>query len=266
MEINGKTEVLVHLAYPSAHLMTPSLFNARTAERGINAVLVPWQVHPTHLKTVMDAIRVSESVSGAIVTIPHKETVAALCDRLEGAAALLNVANVVRREDDGTLVGRILDGAGFVGGLEAHGRSPAGKRALLIGAGGVSVAIADALLSSGVAQLTIANRTEKRARLLVEKLEQLYPTIPIAVGAADGSGFDLIVNGTALGMHVGDPLPLEAATIGPEAVVAEVVMAPAVTPLLEASRRRGATIHEGIHMLTGQIDPFIDFVVRQTDR
>ena len=162
MEINGKTQVLVHLAYPSAHLRTPQLFNARCRERGVDAVLVPWQVHPDNLRTVMDALRVSESVPGAIITIPHKETVAALCDRLEGAAAVLNVANVVRKDDDGALVGRILDGEGFVGGLTRQGRSPAGKRALLIGAGGVSVAIADALLTAGVAALTIANRTQER--------------------------------------------------------------------------------------------------------
>lgn len=263
MEINGKTQVLVHLAYPSAHLRTPPLFNARCRQRGVDAVLVPWQVHPDNLRTVMDALRISESVPGAIITIPHKETVAALCDRLEGAAAVLNVANIVRKDDDGALVGRILDGEGFVGGLLRQGLSPAGKRALLIGAGGVSVAIAYALLAAGVAALTIANRTQERARSLVERLQVIYPDIPIRVGEPDGRDVDIIVNGTSLGMHEKDGLPIDAQTIAPGTVVAEVIMSPPVTPLLAAASARGAIIHEGIHMLTGQIDPFIDFVIRK---
>ncbi|NWJ25268.1 shikimate dehydrogenase [Rhizobium sp. RM] len=262
MEINGRTQVLVHIAYPSAHLRTPQLFNARCAERRLDAVLVPWQVHPDNLAGVMNALRVSESVPGAIITIPHKETVAALCDRLEGPAALLGVANVVRKEDDGALVGRILDGEGFTGGLSRTGRNPAGKRALLIGAGGVSVAIADALLASGIRELVISNRTESRANALVERLTPLYPAIPISVGKADGTGFDLVVNGTALGMHDNDPLPIDPATLERGTIVAEVIMSPPVTRLLQEARLRGATVHEGVHMLTGQIDPFIDFVVR----
>ncbi|ODT76163.1 MAG: shikimate dehydrogenase [Pelagibacterium sp. SCN 64-44] len=261
MEINGRTHVFVHLAYPSAHLRTPQLFNARCRELNLDAVLVPWQVHPDHLGRVLDGLRISESVPGIIVTIPHKETVAGLCDRLEGPAALLKVANVVRKAEDGALVGRILDGEGFVGGLLREGHDPRGRSALLVGAGGVAVAIADALLAAGVSRLVIANRTLGRAQILVERLQALYPGRDIAVGPADATGFDLVVNATALGMHEGDPLPLDPVTIAPGAVVAEVIMAPPVTSLLEAARQRGAVIHAGVHMLTGQIDPFIDFIL-----
>ena len=261
MEINGKTHVFVHLAYPSAHLRTPQLFNARCRELSLDAVLVPWQVHPSNLGPVLDALRISESVPGIIVTIPHKEAVAALCDRLEGPADLLKVANVVRKAEDGALVGRILDGEGFVGGLVRQGRDPRGQAVLLIGAGGVSVAIADALLTAGVSRLVIANRTLERAQRLVERLQSLHPGRDIAIGPADATGFELVVNGTALGMHEGDSLPLDPSTIAPGIVVAEVVMAPPVTPLLHAAQARGAVIHEGVHMLTGQIDPFIDFIL-----
>lgn len=261
MEINGRTHVFVHLAYPSAHLRTPQLFNARCAERGIDAVLVPWQVQPDNLARVLDAMRVSESVPGVIVTIPHKEAVAALCDRLEGPAAQLGVANVVRKDPDGALVGRILDGEGFVAGLLAAGHQISGRNALLIGAGGVSVAIADALLGAGVSRLVIANRTPERAQRLVERLIELYPGRAIVTGQPDANGFDLVVNGTALGMKPTDALPLDPVTIAAGTIVAEVIMAPPVTRLLEEARARGAVVHEGRHMLTGQIDPFIDFVL-----
>lgn len=261
MYISGKTQVFVHLAYPSAHLRTPQLFNARCIERGVDAVLVPWQVQPENLVQVLDALRVSESVPGMIVTIPHKESVASLCDRLEGPAAELGVANVVRKETDGSLVGSILDGEGFVGGLLRAGHDPRGRRALLIGAGGVSVAIADALIDAGVSELVITNRTWDRAQRLVERLLARHPGRAIAAGAADARDFDLVVNGTALGMKPDDALPIDPQTIAAGTVVAEVVMAPPVTRLLEMAVQRGAVIHEGVHMLTGQIDPFIDFVL-----
>lgn len=137
----------------------------------------------------------------------------------------------------------------------------AANRRFWLGQGGVAVAIAYALLDAGIERLVIANRTVERAQRLVERLRTLYPARPIDVGPPDAAGFGLVVNGTALGMHADDPLPLDAETIAPGTIVAEVVMAPPVTPLLEAARQRGADIHEGAHMLIGQIDPFIDFVL-----
>lgn len=69
LEINGKTKIIVHLAYPSTHLRTPSFFNPLMDMHRRNAVLVPWQVSPENLSQVWEALRVSESVAGVIVTI-----------------------------------------------------------------------------------------------------------------------------------------------------------------------------------------------------
>lgn len=265
MGIDGMTRVLVHLAYPSDHLRTPQMFNPRCAERGLNAVLVPWQVHPDHLSTCMDGLRRAESVAGAIVTIPHKETAARFCDRLEGVAGILQVANVIRREADGSLTGRILDGEGFVGGLRRAGFQPAGRSALIVGAGGVALAIAAALVEAGIARLHLSNRTAARAEAMRERLAALARgrglTVELRVTGADPSGLDLAVNATALGMHPGDALPFPAGAITPAMTVAEVVMVPETTPLLAEAAGRGARCVPGYAMLTGQIDPFIDFVL-----
>lgn len=261
MEIDGTTQVVVHLAYPSRHLKTPQLFNARIAERGINAVLVPWQVHPDNLRQVVDSLRLSESVAGMIVTIPHKETVARLCDRLEGPAERLVVANVVRKAEDGALVGRMLDGVAFVEGLRNAGHRLAGARVLLAGAGGVAIAIADALLAAGVGELRIANRTQARAERLVAALAANYPGQTVGLGTRDVTGVDIVVNATALGMRDEDELPVSPDVFGPGLVVAEVVMAPEETQLLREARARGAIPHPGRHMLIGQIDSFIDFTL-----
>lgn len=261
MEIDGRSRVIVHLAYPAAHLRTPTLFNARCAERRINAVLVPWEVSPTDLDTAWAGLKASRSVAGAIITIPHKETAAGRCDALEGVADQLKVANVVQRDADGRMTGRLYDGEGFVAGLRAHGYEPRGKRTLLLGAGGAATALAQALLTAGVAELVIANRNAARAEALAERLRALNPGRNIATGAADARGFDLVVNGTSVGLD-GDPAsPVEIATIEPGSMVADIVMKPAMTPLLRGAEARGARIHEGVHMLAAQIDLFIDFLL-----
>ncbi|WP_421566690.1 shikimate dehydrogenase family protein [Ochrobactrum sp. EDr1-4] len=261
MPIDGRTKVLVHLSYPSKHLKTPALFNARCAERGINAVLVPWQVSSDDLGAHIAMLRSAQSVAGMIVTIPHKETAARHCDVLEGVAADLLVTNVIRRGEDMSLTGRMLDGIGFVMGLNDKGLNPRGKKTLLVGAGGVAIAIAEALLRADISELVIANRTSAKAEVLVARLTALYPGTPIKVGPANAESFDLVVNGTALGMKPGDLLPVDIETIGKGTVVAEVIMEPARTSLLNEAKKRGAIIHEGSHMLRGQIDAFIDFVL-----
>ncbi|WP_417280261.1 shikimate dehydrogenase family protein [Celeribacter sp.] len=266
MTIDGTTAVLVHLAYPSAHLQTPQRFNPRCHERGLNAVLVPWQVAPDNLADTMATLRHSDSVAGAIVTVPHKETSAALCDRLEGVAKTLSVANVIRREPDGTLVGRILDGEGFVGGLRQADVPIDGQSALIAGAGGVALAIAAALVEAGIARIEVHNRTRARADAMIERLAKLAletgktATFGIAE-TPEATGFDLVINATSLGMHDGDALPFDISTLTPEMTVAEVVMVPEITPLLEAAQARGAKVVPGKAMIVGQIDPFIDFVL-----
>ncbi|WP_349365481.1 MAG: shikimate dehydrogenase [Nitratireductor rhodophyticola] len=265
MNIDGSTAVLVHLAYPAAHLRTPQRFNPRCAERGVNAVLVPWQVRPEDLSATMQALRKAESLVGAIVTIPHKEKAARLCDRLDGVAAILEVANVIRRDADGTLTGRILDGDGFIGGLHARDVAIQGRSALIVGAGGVALAIAAALIEAGIARLRVANRTQARAEAMIARLRQfadgLGLTVALEVGAADPLGCDIAVNATSLGMHEDDALPMQIEKLGPGMTVAEVIMVPKITPLLREAEARGAVIVPGDAMIAGQIDPFIDFVL-----
>ncbi|QEL24976.1 shikimate dehydrogenase [Bosea sp. F3-2] len=261
MEIDGRTRVIVHLAYPSAHLRTPTLFNARCVERQINAVLVPWEVAPSDLASAWAGLRSGRNLAGAIVTIPHKEAAARHCDRLEGVASDLGVVNVVRRASDGLTTGRLYDGEGFVAGLRNDGYEPRGQRVLLLGAGGAATALAQALLAAGVVELVIANRNIERAEALAERLRVLNPSQRILVGPANARGFDLVVNGTSVGLD-GDPAsPVDVETIEPASMVADIVMKPAMTPLLRGAEARGARIHQGMHMLAAQIDLFIDFLL-----
>lgn len=261
MQIDGRTRVIPHLAYPSAHLRTPQLVNARLSALGLNAVVIPWEVPPSGLAEVLAAFRQTRSVPGMIVTIPHKEAVVDYCDQMIGVGAKLRVANVIRKTTEGQFIGALYDGKGFVGGLIKSGFTLAGARSLVLGAGGAATAVAHALLEGGIGALVIANRSAERAHKLVGLLKPLFPDRSIMSGPADGNGFDLIVNATSVGLN-GDPRsPLTGTTIPATSCVADIIMKPAMTPLLKAAEKRGARIHQGEAMLLEQIDLFIDFLL-----
>ena len=259
-DITGRTRVLGILAHPTEHVKAPPAINRIARSRGRDAVMVPLNVAPADLASVVDALRVLRSFDGAIVTVPHKQAILGLCDDISPRARAVGAANVLRREPDGRLIGDQLDGIGFLDGLSDAGIAVAGKSAYLAGAGGAANAIAFALADAGVARLTLANRTRQKVEALRDTLRALYPGIAIDIGNGDPSGHDLVVNGTTLGMEPSDALPLDIAGLTAGMVVAEVVMAPEITPLLAAAQRAGATIHLGRHMLEHQLQLMADFL------
>ncbi len=258
--ITGTTRFTPLLAHPSRHVRTPGVFNAECAARGLDMVMVPLDVTPAGLAATVAALRGVANLAGMVVTIPHKGAVAALCDRLTGAAEMLGVCNIIRREPDGSLTGAMFDGEGFVAGLRQEGYEPSGKSVLLVGAGGAAAGLAHALAAAGVARLTIANRSPDKAEALASDLRAVFPGVNIGAGPADPAGYDLAINGTSLGMHEGDALPFDAARLLPGTLVAEVVMQPDVTPLLTAAAARGCRVHKGVHMITAQVRLLVDFL------
>jgi shikimate dehydrogenase len=258
--ITGHTRFVPLLAHPCRHVRTPPLFNAECERQGQDIVMVPLDVAPERLHAAVDSLRAIENLAGMVITIPHKAAVAALCDRLVGAAALVGACNIVRREMDGSLTGGMFDGEGFVAGLLHRGHDPAGKRVLLVGAGGAASGVAHALLGAGVAGLTIANRSPEKAEILARQLRGLFTNARVETGPPDPHGFDIVVNGTALGMHAGDALPVDVDRLDAGTVVGEVVMQPDVTPLLAAAETRGCVVHKGIHMIEQQVRLLVDFL------
>lgn len=259
--ISGKTKVVVHLSHPSDHLRTPGLFNPRARELGHDIVLVPWDVAPADLAQAWEGLRRINNLAGVVVTIPHKEAVARLCDDLDPEARAMCVCNVARRTPDGRFHGAMFDGVGFVAGLRAEGHDITDKSVLLVGAGGAATAIAHAIAGQRPACLRISNRTQEKAETLVAALRDRFPGLDVAVSALNALGMDLVVNGTSIGMHDGDPLPVDATAVGAGTVVAEVIMQPDETELLRQARKQGAQTHRGIHMITHQIDLLINHLI-----
>ncbi|MBW9064706.1 shikimate dehydrogenase [Rhizobium herbae] len=258
--ISGKTRFVPLLAHPVHHVRTPALFNAECTRQELDMVMVPLDVRPDMLEHTVAGFRAMENVAGMVVTIPHKGSVAALCDRKVGAADLVGACNIIRRERDGSLTGGMFDGEGFVAGLRHQGFEPKGLRALLVGAGGAASGVAHALLQAGVAGLTIANRSRDKAEHLAGELARVFPDARISAGVSDPAGYDLVVNGTALGMHEGDALPVDVERLERGTIVAEVVMQPDMTPLLVAAEARGCRVHKGTNMIEQQVRLLVDFL------
>ena len=259
-EITGKTGVWVHVAHPSVHVRATSTFNRAFRERGLDVVAVSSDVAPADLPALVRGLRGWRNLAGIGVTMPHKEPIAALCDEVVGLGKLVKSVNAIRREPDGRLIGANTDGSGFLAGLRQGGYDPAGRRTLLVGIGGAGRALAFSLADAGVTRLTLANRTAAKAHTVAAEVMAAFPRTTVQVGPADPSGYELVVNATPLGMREGDPLPLDVSRLARETVVAEIIIVPERTRLLQEAERRGCRIHFGLPMLTCQVDEVIAFL------
>jgi len=239
---------------PVAHSLSPLMHNAAAAELGIPAVYVQFEVQPADLKKAIAGIR-ALGIAGINVTVPHKEKVVPLLDRLDEQAELTGAVNTITRKD-GALIGSNTDGAGFIRSLKTAGFDTAGKNVAMIGAGGSSRAVAASLLLEGVAGITVVNRTPARGKKLVKLFGKLGT---ISLAAADSRNArsaieesDLVVQTTPLGMKRSDPLPVKSVRFHKEQYVYDIIYAPTKTRLLQKAEREGAKIINGLGMLVYQ--------------
>lgn len=203
---------------------------------------------------------VSTNFAGAIVSMPHKSAIVSLLDELTAEARLVGAVNVIRRTADGRLMGTALDGEGFVAGLRSAGHEIEGASCLLVGAGGAGAAIAFALARHRCGSLTITNRTASKAASLAARVRAAFPGVPVQAGDAEGGRYDLAINATSLGMKADDELPMSQALVERSALIAECVIAPEMTRLLEIAKGKGRGIHTGVPMLTAQMDLMLRFM------
>jgi shikimate dehydrogenase len=248
------------VADPVFQLRTPSALNVLWAERSVDMFTVPARVAPGDLHSFMQGLRANASAAGAVVSVPHKTDVAEQCDMLGPNARVVGAVNVVRRASDGTLTGETFDGLGFVAGLRSRGIDPVGQRVVICGAGGAASALAVALLAADVAALDVYNRTEARAQALVDRLTEAFPGTDLGVGLSRLPEASLIVNATSNGMKPEDAPTLRGEMLPRGALAAEIVMTSLPTAFLAGAAARGLEIHEGIHMLHGQLSLIADYL------
>jgi shikimate dehydrogenase len=257
--ISGTTSIIAHFGDPIAPVKAPMIYNPWFEHRGVDAVVVPMGVAAPDYADVLRATFRLTNIRGALVTMPHKVTTVDLLADASLAVRIAGSCNAVRRRDDGSLAGDMFDGAGFVRAAQAKGVTIAGRRALVVGTGGVGRAIAAALAADGVAALCLYDVDPASADELARRLAASYRELEVTTGSRDPAGMDIVVNATPLGMRGGDALPVDVARIPDGIFVGEVVMSQAVTPLLRAARERGCTIQQGTEMLFEQIPLYLEY-------
>jgi shikimate dehydrogenase len=230
------------LGWPVAHSRSPAMFAA---------LGVPYQKLPVPPELFAETVRAlgAAGFAGANVTIPHKEAALALADEASERARQIGAANTLTFRADGTIAAENTDAPGFLAALP---EPPAGRSALVLGAGGSARAVVWALRAAGAADVRVWNRTPQRAEALAAEFG--------AVATAVVQPADLLVNCTAIGL--GDSssrdlttfknTPLSADNVGEFASVVDLVYRPGGTELLRIARERGAEVVDGLEILVQQ--------------
>jgi shikimate dehydrogenase len=225
------------------------------AQTGADTAYVPFRVRPEDLPRALDSIT-ALSIRGVNITVPHKEAVYAALDHLEPAAQAIGAVNTVTNQD-GKLVGDNTDARGFLADLRHCFPQNAWENypALVVGAGGAARAVVYALGETAIPSIRVANRTEAKARALVEEMcPDRGKSLDLSEERIDQAVAEsrLIINTTSLGLK-GETVPgLHLEKASRNAVVYDLIYNPAETPLLKQARSRGLDGTNGLGMLVRQ--------------
>ena len=257
--INGDTELIAHIGFPTHAFKAPMIYNPWFEKAGVNAVVVPMGCQSPDYPAFLRAVFKLSNIRGALITMPHKVPTTALVDELLPTAAIAGACNAVRLGPSGQLQGDMFDGEGFVRGVLRKGLNLQGASALVVGSGGVGSAIAASLAAAGVARLALFDVQAAAAQGLAGRLVRHFPALQVLVGSPDPQGFDLVVNASPLGMNESDAMPMEVSRIAPGTFVGEVVMKTEMTAFLQAAQARGCRVQVGSDMLFEQIPAYLEF-------
>lgn len=267
MRGTGKADVFVMLAHPVGHAQSPGIFNAIFERRGLDSLMVPLSCRPEDFEAFWAGITAAENIRGVIVSVPYKTAVYHRCAAAHERAARVQSANSVRRQADGGWYADNFDGVGFIDGLKAGGHRIAGRRILLVGAGGAGASLAYCLAEAGAERIRLSDIDAGRAEKLATLVGEAFPACRIEVGAADPSGMHMAVNATPMGMRATDPLPLDVRRLTPDMTVVDIIMEPAETALLRAAGEIGCRIQPGRPMMDFQVQAMSEFFdIERKDR
>ena len=252
MKISGKTKVLGLLGWPVEHSLSPAMHNAAFEHIGLDCCYVTFPVKPGFLKDAVRSVR-ALNLAGVNVTMPHKENVIPLLDKVDADASFIGAVNTIVNSN-GKLIGYNTDGRGFMRSLSEAQISLNKKNVLILGAGGASRAIGFYLAKKASA-LFIYDIDRKKAGKLIRDLNKMRKNVfPFSFQPSAFShqlhDIDIIINATPLGLKKGDPLPIDINLLKPRHVVCDLIYKN--TPLLQRASKKGCKTLNGLGMLLWQ--------------
>jgi len=257
MTANYKYDLVGVFGFPVAENPTCVMQEAAFAALGLQWRYLTIEVAPEALADAIRGLR-AMGMRGINLTIPHKVAVLPLLDEIAPDAAKIGAVNTVRRTGD-RLIGENTDGKGFLRGVrEEAGIDPAGKRVVILGAGGAARAITVELALAGAAELTILNRNEARGQALCHDLKQRTGARahfePWSSTYAVPRDIDILVNATSIGLFPEtEAMPdVDLRAARPDLLVCDVIPNPPETRFIRAARGRGLKTLTGLPMLVYQ--------------
>lgn len=258
MRIDGRTKLAGVVGWPIDRTLSPAMHNAVYEALELNWVYLPLSVPDQRgLVRLVDAVR-SLSFVGFNVTMPYKQAILPLCDEVAMFAQMADAVNTVHWVD-GTLVGYNTDGRGLIDALKTEvGFDPAGKSAVIIGAGGAAGAAVVGLIVGKAASVTLVNRSVERAEAVVERMRPYLRGVAAAALRLDRTAreavqsADLVINATPVGMVDGDPSPVPPEWLHEGQVICDMIYQRPETDLMRVARDAGATVMGGLPMLVEQ--------------
>jgi shikimate dehydrogenase len=249
MQVEHKSACVI--GWPIEHSRSPLIHNYWIKQYGLDAQYRREAVPPERLAEFL-AHLADHGYLGANVTVPHKEAALALSEP-DALARAVGAANTLWLEG-GVLRSTNTDVEGFVANLDAA--APGWDRgldaAVVLGAGGAAQAVVFGLILRNVRRVRVVNRNFGRALALRDRFGPQVEPVRLADMAAALAGARLLVNATTLGMAGQPPLAVDLTPLASDAVVADIVYVPLVTPLLAAARARGMRTADGLGMLLFQ--------------
>jgi shikimate dehydrogenase len=249
------TKRVVLIGHPVAHSLSGAMQQAAFDELGIDAKYELWDRAPIELADAVAGLRGDEFL-GANVTIPHKERVVPMVDRLTEEAASTGAVNTITRESK-RLVGHNTDVAGFKVALDRLvGRQKMPKGAVVLGAGGGARAVVFGLIREGFQRVIVFNRHLHRAEGLVKHFGRTAAHMELrampwheSIIESEIAKTKILVNATSIGLTA-DVSPVPAEVLNDELMVLDLIYAR--TQLLRDAEAAGATTLDGELMLLHQ--------------
>jgi shikimate dehydrogenase len=237
---------------PIAHSKSPRIHQLFAEQTGqsirYRAILVERDRFPEAVAQFL-----ASGGKGLNVTVPFKQQAWQISDKLSERARRAEAVNTLMAQGNGNLFGDNTDGAGLVRDLSVNlGIALAGRRILMLGAGGAARGVLGPLLDARPSALRIANRTPQRAERLVELFADLGNLKGGGLDTLEGEAFDIVINATAAGLQ-GEVPPLPPGVIGPETCCYDMMYGPEPTAFMQYARSQGAELaFDGLGMLVEQ--------------
>lgn len=261
-QITGHTRLTGLLGSPVAHSISPMMHNEAFEQLGLDYVYLAFDVGTDRLEAAVEGLR-ALNVRGFNLTMPDKNLMCTLCDKLSPAAEISGAVNTVVN-DGGVFTGYTTDGIGYMQAAKDAGHDLIGKKMTLMGAGGAATAILVQAALDGLSEISVFSIHDAffpRAKKIIGQLNErtkcrvrLYDFDDESILRREIGESDILTNGTSVGMapNADRSIITDPSMFHKDLVVSDVIYNPRETLLLRTAREAGCRTFNGLYMLMYQ--------------